>query len=93
MKIDGEWGSKKARWMIEREIREISLSSAPDEQFCCGLIEAYTTLNLLSDQQHDQYIDQAKAAVSQRRRALTAQRIDRILKEVPHDHAPRYLAR
>lgn len=81
MKIDGEWGQKKARLMVEREIHLISTSAAPNDEHCGGLIEAFTALGMLSDQQHDEYIDQAKAAVSKRRRALTAHRIDRILKE------------
>lgn len=90
--IDADWAKKKARWMVEREIHLISTSAAPSAEPCLAMIEAYVVVCLFTEQQQNEYIDQAKAAERQRKRQLTKSRVNRLLEEIRNDDQTRAIA-
>ncbi|MHB9798442.1 hypothetical protein ACYCAX_11590 [Pseudomonas sp. MT3] len=91
--INADWAKKKARWMLEREIHLISTRAVPSAEAARAMVEAYTVVSLLDDQQHDDFIRLAEDAARKRKRQLTASRVNRLLEEIRNDDQTCAIAR
>lgn len=71
-----DWEKTKAVKMIDAELRRISESQFPDDQFCCGMIQLAYALGLISNDQELALTETAADVVRERRRVLRMKKID-----------------
>ncbi|WAB91999.1 hypothetical protein OSS47_28440 [Pseudomonas citronellolis] len=79
MPIDDSWARKKAREMIERDIRNTLRDPHPDIWFGEGIRQTALALNLITDREEQEYSQSARDAVEYRRAELRKQKNSRII--------------